>query len=264
MVKVLLLRFIRGQLDEASLRAALKAQRTSKLSKKKAKLKADKIVKALTAYLEATDGATSTSSFEGAVEALAEVATAEELEALIDHFHGKLRAQRLSEAEMIAVRLYTGPGYVKMNGSLRSASGKMPKGMTAHLKGNTYTNSIYLCGSGMKKISRAGRIPRGRKVYRGMAGFRLPDLFVHAGEDGGRGGTEFAFMSTTTNKSVAVSYINTEKGLPILFEFEVGCIDRGAPLSFLSRRGRKSWPAVTGGAKDLTYQVGEQWGSNSR
>ena len=49
MVKVLLLRFIRGQLDEASLRAALKAQRTSKLSKKKAKLKADKIVKALTA-----------------------------------------------------------------------------------------------------------------------------------------------------------------------------------------------------------------------
>ena len=235
MVKVLLLRFIRGQLDEASLRAALKAQRTSKLSKKKAKLKADKIVKALTAYLEATDGATSTSSFEGAVEALAEVATAEELEALIDHFHGKLRAQRLSEAEMIAVRLYTGPGYVKMNGSLRSASGKMPEGMTAHLKGNTYTNSIYLCGSGMKKISRAGRIPRGRKVYRGMAGFRLPDLFVHAGEDGGRGGTEFAFMSTTTNKSVAVSYINTEKGLPILFEFEVGCIDRGAPLSFLSQ-----------------------------
>ena len=117
--------------------------------------------------MEATDGATSTSSFEGAVEALAEVATAEELEALIDHFHGKLRAQRLSEAEMIAVRLYTGPGYVKMNGSLRSASGKMPKGMTAHLKGNTYTNSIYLCGSGMKKISRAGRIPRGRKVYRG-------------------------------------------------------------------------------------------------
>ena len=102
MVKVLLLRFIRGQLDEASLRAALKAQRTSKLSKKKAKLKADKIVKALTAYLEATDGATSTSSFEGAVEALVEVATAEELEALIDHFHGKLRAQRLSEAEMIA------------------------------------------------------------------------------------------------------------------------------------------------------------------
>ena len=60
MVKVVLLQFIRGQLDEASLRTALKAQRTSKRSEKKAKLKADKIVKALTEYLEATDGATST------------------------------------------------------------------------------------------------------------------------------------------------------------------------------------------------------------
>ena len=114
------------------------------------------------------------------------------------------------------------------------ASGNMPEGMTAHLKGNRYTNAIYLCVSGMRKISAASRIPRGRKVFRGMAGFRLPDVFVVAGEDGGRGGAEFAFMSCTTNKEVAVSYINAAKGLPILFEFEVGSIDRGAPLSFLS------------------------------
>ena len=126
-------------------------------------------------------------------------------------------------------------GYVKMNSSLRLASEKVPEWMTAHLKGNRYVNTIYLCASAMNKISRASRIPRGRKVFRGMAGVKLPDIFVVPGEDGGRGGDEFAFMSCSTNREVAVSYINTAKGLPILFEFEVGSIDRGAPLSFLSQ-----------------------------
>ena len=123
-------------------------------------------------------------------------------------------------------------GYVKMNSSLRLASGKL---LAAHLKGNRYVNTIYLCASAMNKISQASRIPRGRKVYRGMAGIKLPDIFVVPGEDGGRGGDEFAFMSCSTNREVAVSYIDTMKGLPILFEFDVGSIDRGAPLSFLSQ-----------------------------
>ena len=123
-------------------------------------------------------------------------------------------------------------GYVKMNSSLRHAGGNVP---AAHLKGNRYVNTIYLCASAMNKISQASRIPRGRKVYRGMAGVKLPDIFVVPGEDGGRGGDEFAFMSCSTNREVAVSYINTAKGLPILFEFDVGSIDRGAPLSFLSQ-----------------------------
>lgn len=122
-----------------------------------------------------------------------------------------------------------------MNSSLRLASDKMPARMTEHLKGNRYTNTIYLCTSGMVKISCASRIPRDRKVYRGMSGLKLPKLFLVPGEDGGRGGDEFAFMSCSTNREVAVSYINTAKGLPILFEFEVGSIDRGAPLSFLSQ-----------------------------
>ena len=156
-----------------------------------------------------------------------------------------------------------------MNASLRLAGGaKLPDWMTAHLKGNRYVNTIYLCASGMLKFSGASRIPRGRKVYRGIAGVRLPDLFVLVGVDGSRGGVEFAFMSTSTKKvcavirgcacvppssaslssaslcahhtsigspssrlhdcvsvsarqDVSVSYINMEKGLPILFEFDV-------------------------------------------
>ena len=93
-----------------------------------------------------------------------------------------------------------------MNSSLRLASDKMPARMTEHLKGNRYTNTIYLCTSGMVKISCASRIPRDRKVYRGMSGLKLPKLFLVPGEDGGRGGDEFAFMSTSTKKNVAVRY----------------------------------------------------------
>ena len=212
-VKIVLLRWCSGQLDAAALRAAFKGKGTDFKNKKQATKKADRIVKALAAYLATTDGPASKSTFEGAAAALAEAeaATAEELEALIDHFHERLRAQRLTEPEVIATRLYTGPGYVKLNASLRMASGRMPEWMTAHLQGNRYTNAIYLCASGMRKIAGASRIPRGRKVFRGMAGFRLPHVFVEPGEDGARGGAEFAFMSCTTNRAVAVSYINTAK-----------------------------------------------------
>ena len=181
-----------------------------------------------------------------------------------------------------------------MNASLRLAGGaKLPGWMTEHLKGNRYVNTIYLCASGMLKFSAVSRIPKGRKVYRGIAGVRLPGLFVLVGVDGSRGGVEFAFMSTTTNmvggvirgyacvstssaspssappssaspssfcvtlrpshlhlitiiaspcmclreraQDVSVEYIDAEKGLPILFEFAVGGIDRGCPLSFVSQ-----------------------------
>ena len=104
-----------------------------------------------------------------------------------------------------AVAMHFG-SYHKMNSSLRLASNKMPARMTEHLKGNRYTNTIYLCTSGMVKISCASRIPRDRKVYRGMSGLKLPKLFLVPGEDGGRGGDEFAFMSTSTKKNVAVRY----------------------------------------------------------
>ena len=159
MVKVVILRFIRGQLDATSLRAALKKKGID-LSRKKATRKADKIVEALAAYLAKTDGPDTKSSFEGAVEALAQAlaqcaeATAEELEELIDYFHEKLRAQRLTEAEHIALRLYTGPAYVKMNSSLRLASEKMPDWMTAHLKGPLHQQHLPLSKRNAQNLAR--------------------------------------------------------------------------------------------------------------
>ena len=111
MVKVVLLRFVKSQLDGLSLRAAYTNKKIA-VEEKAAEPKADKIVKALSTYLGETDGAASKSTFGGVVQALEKdnVASAEELEALMDYFHAKFALEKLTEAEVIAARMYTGPG----------------------------------------------------------------------------------------------------------------------------------------------------------
>ena len=60
-----------------------------------------------------------------------------------------------------------------------------------------------------------------------------------AKEGGGKGGVDFAFVSTSTDRTVAANYVGG-KEMPILFEFEVGDVDRGASLSFLSQYPNES------------------------
>jgi len=232
-VDVVLMRFIKSQLDHISLANALTTANIP-MDAKHAKGKAERIIKALDKALHETDGPSSKCTKVLLVKALDNIATVAEIEALLDHFYRKLAVQKMTEPEVIAVRSYTGPLYVKQNGSLRFASGAFPEAMTEHLQGNKYINTIYANSSGMRKMSHANCIPRNRRVYRGMGGVKLPDTFVVAREGGGRGGTEYGFMSTTTSKQVAVQYIG-EKNLPVLFEFDVGDIDRGTSLSLISQ-----------------------------
>eukprot|EP00961_Rhodomonas_salina_P234347 3167270-Rhodomonas_salina.3 len=42
-------------------------------------------------------------------------------------------------------------------------------------------------------------------------------------------------MSTTIKRDVAIQYSGTEKGRPTIFEIEVGQVDRGASLSWVSQ-----------------------------
>ena len=112
------------------------------------------------------------------VKALDNIATVAEIEALLDHFYRKLAVQKMTEPEVIAVRSYTGPLYVKQNGSLRFASGAFPEAMTEHLQGNKYINTIYANSSGMRKMSHANCIPRNRRVYRGIHLFHVLHVFL--------------------------------------------------------------------------------------
>ena len=98
-----------------------------------------------------------------------------ELEALIDHFQERLRKENFSRADIIGVRLYTGPPYVKMNGAMRQKSGFFPEKFlsAAVLEGNHYKNTIFAAVSGLVKLSNASSIPVGGALYRGMAGVKM-------------------------------------------------------------------------------------------
>ena len=84
----------------------------------------------------------------------------------------------------------TGPAALQMtNVSVDEAAAVV--GLCEHLKGNRYVNTIYAVASGMRKISHVSRIPRGRRVYRGMGGVKLPIEFLTEKEGGGRGGVDY-------------------------------------------------------------------------
>jgi hypothetical protein len=72
----------------------------------------------------------------------------------------------------------------------------------------------------------------GRKVYRGLGKMLLPAQFwVPHGNPPWRGGVERACMSTTADKSVALSYAN---GKGTVVEISVGRIQIGGDVRFLS------------------------------
>ncbi len=60
-----------------------------------------------------------------------------------------------------------------------------------HLKENRYVNTIFTCASGMRKMAQVSRIPRGRFVFRGLGGIKLPGTFTIEKEGGGRGGVDY-------------------------------------------------------------------------
>ena len=72
-------------------------------------------------------------------------------------------------------------------------------------------------------------------VYRGVSGKVLPKEFFHERSSSAepRGGVEMGFMSTTTQRDVALAY--AAQGSGILFEIHMGLVDRGAQLGWLSQ-----------------------------
>ena len=70
-------------------------------------------------------------------------------------------------------------------------------------------------------------------IYRGIPG-RLPNEFLKRNEYGVRGGIEPAFMSTTTDRKVAMDYAAGSKA-GIVFCIQQGMVDRGADISWLSQ-----------------------------
>lgn len=123
----------------------------------------------------------------------------------------EVERSEVTVAEVVALRLYTGPMYVKYNAVLR--------GMAVATAGGTiYSSTVHLICSGLHKLSRVSELPKEMKLYRGNGGMALPSSFLEPDTSGCAGGTEPAIMSATPDRSVALGYSGIDKGkdLPTL------------------------------------------------
>ena len=101
----------------------------------------------------------------------------------------------------------------------------------AMLSLNRYPTTIHAINSGIVKLS---KLTEATTVYRGVYGL-LPDEFWKK-KMGVMGGVDRAFMSTSTEREVAIGYVKqSNKVQKILFEIRMGMIDRGADVSCLSQ-----------------------------
>ena len=102
--------------------------------------------------------------------------------------------------------------------------------------GNNYTTTLHIINSSCVKLS---KIMTAQKVYRGVSGGVLPSEFWAKNEWNVAGGVEFAFMSTTLDKEVALHY-GGSGGAGLCFEIQMGMVDRGASPSWLSQYPHES------------------------
>jgi NLR family CARD domain-containing protein 3 len=97
---------------------------------------------------------------------------------------------------------------------------------------NRYVTTLHLINSAILKLS---KIQRADRVFRGISGGAvLPKEFWNANDQNVKGGVEFAFMSTTLDRKVAMDYASNGKNAMVL-EMQMGMIDRGADMSWLSQ-----------------------------
>ena len=95
---------------------------------------------------------------------------------------------------------------------------------------NNYATSIHAINSCVLKLS---KLTVACKVWRGFSGATLPTNFFEANAEGVRGGIEYGFSSTTIDRLQAMHYASGKAST--IFEMDMGLIDRGANLSWLSQ-----------------------------
>ena len=141
---------------------------------------------------------------------------------------------RLEEA--LVEYQYTGPLFQILNSMLRKMMGSDPnlKGGLG-VKENRYATTIHTLASAVIRTSRITKVPPNRRVYRGLGGMALDEMWSSGDKRGVKGGVEYGFLSTTTNKDIAYEYSGVKSGNGIVFEINVGAIDIGAELKSISQ-----------------------------
>jgi len=158
----------------------------------------------------------------------------------------KLGLAPVSDTEFVSARLYTGPMYLKYNAVLRAAPGlsrPLSEFASRLCQGNKYETTLHGISAAIQKL---GSIQRSQALYRAPGGV-LPEEFLRFDEYNLRGGVEFAFMSASADREVAIEYA-TRSPAGIIFQINQPMADRGADLSWLSQYPHEqevTFPAIT-------------------
>lgn len=155
----------------------------------------------------------------------------------------------LSEAEVVAVRLYSGPAYQPLNGFLREVAklqvgSGFRKGVSRHPRMTFCATVGHLCRA-IRKLSAVvdPAAAEGTCLYRGVRG-KLDNSFWMRGEHGMICATDTAFMSTSRNAHTPVDYMG--QGMNVLWKMKAGVetddgFHHGADIGMLSQ-ARGHWP----------------------
>jgi hypothetical protein len=139
----------------------------------------------------------------------------------------------LTRPEVIALILYTGPMFQVYNSILR----RFPQNVydvyanSDSDEPNLFSTTIFVLVSAVQKLSRSNLIPPGTQLFRGMGGLMdLPDCFLQSDENGCCGYVEWGFMSTTTDRGIAIQYSGVKQGRPkaTVMVIHPSSVDRGA------------------------------------
>jgi hypothetical protein len=115
-------------------------------------------------------------------------------------------------AEVIAIRLYTGPAYQPINKFLREVNkvGADWRKKLSHFHQLTYSSTVFHLTNGIRKLVRVNN--DFTTTFRALRG-QLPHGFWLRDEFGMVTATDFAFMSTSPSKEVCVSYMGDTKNV---------------------------------------------------
>ena len=136
--------------------------------------------------------------------------------------HPSSQESGLTEAHVLALRLYTSAAYKSINGPLRE------EGRTAP---HPFPVTVNLIAEGLKRLravaAKQEHAHTSRDLWRGMRDLRVTDEFITLG------GTEIAPMSATTDLRIALRYALS----PNILLFKIvtkNFMARGVDLSYLS------------------------------
>jgi len=139
--------------------------------------------------------------------------------------HPSAQKAQLTEAHVVALRLYTTACYKSLNGPLRQAAAAKGQPLKAH----PFAATVFFLADGIRKLRAVSATdqPDVMDLWRGMRDLQSTSDFERSG------GSEVAPMSATSDPAVAVSYGASKHSL--LFKIRTDSfMNRGADIGFLS------------------------------